>query len=160
MVLSPCDWKVSRTTVLVPDLIVVRQYDLDLDQPFTGSPLLVVIEVRSPPTAATDRTLKRRQYEQHGAAAYWLVDPGGPVTSGLDPAGLATGRVTGDGAATRVPSPTAFRLRDGVVRRGGVGHWRRTVRGGLPVPGHHRARPPRRIGAIDHEVLTPRTARH
>ncbi len=111
VVLSPCDWKVSRTTVLVPDLIVVRQYDFD--QPFTGSPLLVVVEVRSPPTAATDQTLKRRQYEQHGAAAYWLVDPGGPVTSGLGPAGLATGRVTGDGAATRVPSLTAFRLQDG-----------------------------------------------
>ena len=85
VVLSPCDWKVSPTTVFEPDLMVVRRDQLDLDQPFTGMPLLVV-EVRSPSTAATDQTLKRQQYEQHGAAAYWLVDPGGPVTPRLDPA--------------------------------------------------------------------------
>ena len=73
----PYDWKVSGTTVFVPDLMVVRQDEFDLDRPFTGTPLLVV-EVRSPSTAATDRTLKREQYARHGAAAYWLVDPGGP----------------------------------------------------------------------------------
>jgi Uma2 family endonuclease len=105
VVLSPYDWKISLTTVFEPDLMVVRQDQLDLDEPFTGTPLLVV-EVRSPSTAATDETLKRQQYEQHGAAAYWLVDPGGPGTPGLDPIGSAPG-------ATRVPSLTALGLRDG-----------------------------------------------
>jgi Uma2 family endonuclease len=114
VVLSPYDWKISRTTVFEPDLMVVRKDQLDLDQLFTGTPLLVV-EVRSPSTAATDQTLKRQQYEQHGAAAYWLVDPGGPVTPGLDldPMELASGRPTGGGATTRVPSLTALRLQDG-----------------------------------------------
>jgi Uma2 family endonuclease len=98
--LAPYDWVVSQGTVFVPDLMVVRRDEFDPDGPFTGTPLLVV-EVRSPSTAATDRTLKRQQYEQHGASAYWLVDPGGP----------------GGGAAgetVRVPSLTVLRLRDGV----------------------------------------------
>ena len=112
VVLSPCDWKISSTTVLVPDLMVVRKDQLDLDEPFTGTPLLVV-EVRSPSTAATDQTLKRQQYEQHGAAAYWLVDPGGPGTPGLDPVGPAGGDTAGGGAAPRVPSLTALRLENG-----------------------------------------------
>ncbi|HEX4082936.1 MAG TPA: Uma2 family endonuclease [Acidimicrobiales bacterium] len=112
VVLSPYDWKISRTTVFEPDLMVVRKDQLDLDQPFTGSPLLVV-EVRSPSTAVTDETLKRQQYAQHGAAAYWLVDPGGPVTQAPGPAARASGGSTGGGAATRVPSLTALRLQDG-----------------------------------------------
>jgi len=111
VVLSPYDWKISLTTVFEPDLMVVRKDQLDLDEPFTGTPLLVV-EVRSPSTAATDQTLKRQQYEQHGAAAYWLVDPGGPVTPGLDPAGPAGGDTTG-GAAPRVSSLTVLRLENG-----------------------------------------------
>jgi Uma2 family endonuclease len=100
LLLSPCDWVIDPTTVFQPDLMVVRKDQLDLDEPFTGTPLLVV-EVRSPSTAATDETLKRQQYEQHGAAAYWLIDPGRP----------------GGGAAwetVRVPSLTVLRLRDGV----------------------------------------------
>ncbi|HEY5244451.1 MAG TPA: Uma2 family endonuclease, partial [Acidimicrobiales bacterium] len=71
-----------------------------------------VVEVRSPSTAATDQTLKRQQYEQHGAAAYWLVDPGGPGTPGLDPVGPA-GDTAGGGAAPRMPSLTALRLENG-----------------------------------------------
>jgi Uma2 family endonuclease len=100
VLLSPCDWVIAPTTVFQPDLMVVRRDQLDLDEPFTGTPLLVV-EVRSPSTAATDQTLKRQQYEQHGVAAYWLIDPGGP----------------GGGAAgetVRVPTLTVLRLRDGV----------------------------------------------
>ncbi len=91
MLLSPLDWVASPTTVFVPDLMVVRRDQVDLDDPFTGTPLLVV-EVLSPITVATDRTLKRQQYEQHGVGAYWMVDPGRP-----------------DGA----PSLVALRLGDG-----------------------------------------------
>jgi len=112
VILSPYDWKISLTTVFEPDLMVVRKTQLDLDEPFTGTPLLVV-EVRSPSTAATDQTLKRQQYEQHGAAAYWLVDPGGPGSPGLDPVGPAGDNADGGGAAPRVPSLTALRLENG-----------------------------------------------
>ena len=112
VLLSPCDWVVAPTTVFQPDLMVVRKDQLDLDEPFTGTPLLVV-EVRSPSTAATDQTLKRQKYEEHGVAAYWLVDPGAPVTPGLDPVDPASGGSTGGEAATRAPSLTALRLCDG-----------------------------------------------
>jgi Uma2 family endonuclease len=108
VVLSPYDWKISSTTVFEPDVMVVRKDQLDLDGPFTGTPLLVV-EVRSPSTAATDETLKRQQYEQHGAAAYWLVDPGGPGAPGLDPVAQASR----GGAPRRVPILTVLRLRNG-----------------------------------------------
>ncbi len=104
--LAPYDWVISQGTVFVPDLMVVCRDEFDPDGPFTGTPRLVV-EVRSPSTAATDQTLKRQKYEQHGAAAYWLVDPGGPGTPGLDPVGPAR-------VASRVPSLAALRLRDGV----------------------------------------------
>jgi Uma2 family endonuclease len=102
---SPCDWVVTPTTVFQPDLMIVRKDQLDLDEPFTGTPLLVV-EVSSPSTAATDQTLKRQQYGEHGVAAYWLIDPGGPT--GGRPDGS-----TSCGAAPRLPSLTAFRLREG-----------------------------------------------
>jgi Uma2 family endonuclease len=100
VLLSPCDWVIAPTTVFQPDLMVVRKDQLDLDEPFAGTPLLVV-EVRSPSTAVTDETLKRQQYEQHGAAAYWLIDPDGP--------GAGAARET-----VRAPTLTVLRLRDGV----------------------------------------------
>jgi Uma2 family endonuclease len=106
VVLSPCDWKVSAVTVFVPDLMVVRRDEFQLDSTYAGTPLLVV-EIRSPSTAATDRTLKREQYARHGAAAYWLVDPGGP-------------------AAGQVPSLTVLHLADGAYAEVA------TVRGGEP----------------------------
>ncbi|HEY5246514.1 MAG TPA: Uma2 family endonuclease [Acidimicrobiales bacterium] len=107
VMVAPYDWVVSRATVFVPDLMVVRRDEFDPDGPFTGTPLLV-IEVRSPSTAATDQTLKRQKYEQHGASAYWLVDPGGPTGGGPDGVGSTSGA-----AAPRVPSLTALRLRGG-----------------------------------------------
>jgi Uma2 family endonuclease len=105
--LAPYDWVISQGTVFVPDLMVVRREEFDPDGPFTGTPLLVV-EVRSPSTAATDRTLKRQQYELHGAAAYWLVDPGGLAGGGPDGDDSTSG-----GGPPRVPTLTALRLRDG-----------------------------------------------
>jgi Uma2 family endonuclease len=98
VMLSPTDWKISPTTVFVPDLMVIRRDQFNPTGPFTGTPLLVV-EVRSPSTAATDRTLKRAQYARGGAPAYWLVDPRNP-----------TG---GSGMSAKEPSLTALCLADG-----------------------------------------------
>ncbi len=114
VLLSPSDWKLSATTVFVPDLMVIRRDQFNPTGAFTGTPLLVV-EIRSPSTAATDRTLKRQQYERYGAGGYWLVDPGGPA------GGSGAGRSGGGGGAGagpptaggRVPSLTALRLVDG-----------------------------------------------
>ncbi|MGH9091230.1 MAG: Uma2 family endonuclease [Acidimicrobiales bacterium] len=114
VVLSPCAWKLSATTVFEPDLLVVRRDEFHLDRTFTGTPLLVV-EVRSPATAATDHTLKREQYARHGAAAYWLVDPGGP----------------GSG---QVPSLTALRLADGAYTEVATVHGDEPYRAEHPFP--------------------------
>lgn len=54
MVLSPCDWRISGTTVFVPDLMVVRLAEIDLDGPVTSTPVLAV-DVRSPLTATADQ---------------------------------------------------------------------------------------------------------
>jgi Uma2 family endonuclease len=98
VILSPCDWKVSATTVFVPDLMVVRRDEIDLDGPFTGTPLLVV-EVRTPPTAAIGRTLKGGQYAPRWAASYWQVNPGG---SGADHIPRLTMLKLADGTYTEV----------------------------------------------------------
>ncbi|HEX4082937.1 MAG TPA: Uma2 family endonuclease, partial [Acidimicrobiales bacterium] len=118
VLLSPCDWVIAPTTVFQPDLMVVRKDQLDLDEPFTGTPLLVV-EVRSPSTAVTDQTLKRQQYAQHGVAAYWLVDPGGPGGGAARGARQSGGRapsetVRAPSETVRAPSLTVLRLWDGV----------------------------------------------
>jgi Uma2 family endonuclease len=80
---APFDWKHSDDTVLVPDLVVFRRSDLDLDGPLRATPLLVV-EVWSPSTALTDRTLKRAVYEEAGVGAYWRVDPVEPRLAVLE----------------------------------------------------------------------------
>lgn len=80
---APFDWKHADDTVLVPDLVVFRTSDLDLDGPLRATPLLVA-EVRSPSTALTDRTLKRAVYEEAGVAAYWQVDPVEPSLAVLE----------------------------------------------------------------------------
>ncbi|MHB8262145.1 MAG: Uma2 family endonuclease [Acidimicrobiales bacterium] len=71
---APYDWKLRPDTVLVPDLMVFRKEDFDLDGPFVGTPLLVV-EVLSPSTRSTDTRIKRLEYERAKAGAYWIVDP-------------------------------------------------------------------------------------
>jgi Uma2 family endonuclease len=122
VMLSPCAWKLSATTVFEPDLMVVRRSELDLDRPFTGMPLLVV-EVRSPSTAATDRTLKREQYALHGVVTYWLIDPGGPA--------IANPTATGAGA---VPNLTVLRLADGAYAEEAAVHGDEPYRAELPFP--------------------------
>ncbi|MHB8262896.1 MAG: Uma2 family endonuclease [Acidimicrobiales bacterium] len=70
---APCDWTVSEDTVFEPDLMVVRREDVGPKR-IEGTPLLVV-EVLSPSTRDTDTMIKRLEYEQAGAGAYWIVDP-------------------------------------------------------------------------------------
>lgn len=96
---GPVDVRFSRTTVLIPDLLVARKSDLTLARLETA-PLLVV-EVRSPSTRLFDMGPKRMVYEAAGVPAYWLVDPDGPSVTVLE---LEDGRyveratVTGDEA--------------------------------------------------------------
>jgi Uma2 family endonuclease len=50
-----------------------------LPGPNITRPPLLVVEVASPSTRRTDRTLKLATYEAAGVPSYWLVDPDGPT---------------------------------------------------------------------------------
>ena len=80
---APFDWKRSEETVFEPDLLVLRSGDCQPDGWLTATPLLVV-EIASPSTATTDRTLKRALYEEAGVPSYWLVDPVEPSLTVLE----------------------------------------------------------------------------
>jgi Uma2 family endonuclease len=82
LVVAPFDVRFSRTTVLIPDLLVARKSDLTPARLETA-PLLVV-EVRSPSTRLFDIGPKRMVYEAAGVLAYWLVDPDGPGVTVLE----------------------------------------------------------------------------
>ncbi len=76
---APFDVRFSPRRQLQPDLVVLPK---DRSAP-DRSPVLVV-EVLSPSTSATDRTLKRLVFEQGGIPSYWLVDPLTPSLTVLE----------------------------------------------------------------------------
>lgn len=59
-----------------PDIVFVSRARsaILVKEGIRGAPDLVV-EIASPATADRDRTVKKKLYERHGAAAYWVVDP-------------------------------------------------------------------------------------
>lgn len=72
---SPADIVLGPTTLVQPDLFVVRT---DPDHPpaswhEVGVPVLAV-EILSPGTAARDRVAKRHLYQEAGVTEYWIVD--------------------------------------------------------------------------------------
>ena len=73
---APVDCILSDTTVLQPDLVFVEtgRGALVTERGIEGPPTLV-IEVLSPSTAGTDRTVKAGLYARHGVPWYWIVDP-------------------------------------------------------------------------------------
>jgi Uma2 family endonuclease len=76
---APFDVRFSERRQLQPDLVVVpRGRDAPDRRP------VLVVEVLSPSTRATDSTLKRHVFEQGGVASYWLVDPLEPSVTVLE----------------------------------------------------------------------------
>ncbi len=73
---APVDVLLSEHDVLVPDMLYVAgDCAAVIEAPnLRGVPDLVV-EVLSPSTQRRDVTIKRRLYQQHGVAEYWIVDP-------------------------------------------------------------------------------------
>lgn len=67
---APFDVRFTPRRQLQPDLVVVPKDPDAVDR----TPLLAV-EVLSPATGATDRTLKRQVYQDGGVPSYWLLDP-------------------------------------------------------------------------------------
>ncbi len=78
----------------IPDVVVVRLRDINIDDKSIVKPPLIAIEVASPSTAFYDRNRKSDVYAKFGIASYWIVKPD------LDK-----------------PSVTAFDLRRGVYRQ-------------------------------------------
>jgi len=104
---APVDLVVKPTTVLIPDVLVVRT--ADVDGPFFKRPPLLVVEVASPSTQRSDRTLKLATYEAFGVQSYWLVDPVVPELTVLELESrhyIERARVQGDEtAALTLPFP-------------------------------------------------------
>jgi Uma2 family endonuclease len=73
---SPADITLAVDTLVEPDLLVADTTSFVRSGKWTDvTTLFLVIEIVSPSTARTDRTLKRRAYQQHGVPRYWIVDP-------------------------------------------------------------------------------------
>lgn len=73
VIVAPFDVRLSRITVVIPDVLVARKADLTPARLETA-PLLAV-EVLSPSTRLIDLGTKRLAFEAAGVPAYWLVDP-------------------------------------------------------------------------------------
>jgi Uma2 family endonuclease len=76
VLLAPLDVVLSETDVVQPDILFVSTHHLDrlTEANLQGAPDLAV-EILSDSTRRTDEITKRRLYERHGVAEYWVVDP-------------------------------------------------------------------------------------
>lgn len=71
----PADITLGVDTLVQPDLLVADTAAFRRTERWAAvTTLYLVIEVISPSTARSDRTLKRLAYQQHGIPEYWIVD--------------------------------------------------------------------------------------
>ncbi len=70
-VYQPIDYKITETTVVNPDLLVLCQ---PLSKNFLDFPPALVVEILSPATALLDRHTKFRLYEVEKIGYYLIVD--------------------------------------------------------------------------------------
>lgn len=73
---APIDVHLSEADVVQPEVLFLATERLAevTDVAIAAAPDLVA-EILSPATRQRDETLKRKLYERHGVAEYWLVDP-------------------------------------------------------------------------------------
>ena len=73
---APFDVILSETSVVEPDLVIIRQSRRGSfsQRGFEGPPD-VVVEILSPATRGNDVFLKKAAYARLGVAEYWIVDP-------------------------------------------------------------------------------------
>ncbi|HEU4588383.1 MAG TPA: Uma2 family endonuclease [Gemmatimonadales bacterium] len=72
---SPADIELDERTLVQPDLFVAPLVEGREPRSWPEiHTLLLAIEVLSPSTARADRNVKRRRYQRHGVAEYWIVD--------------------------------------------------------------------------------------
>jgi Uma2 family endonuclease len=115
---APLDWQPDERTSLQPDLLVVR--DEDVEPKNIRKPLLLAVEVLSASTRRKDLVLKRSKYEDVGVPSYWVVDPEAPAVTVHE---LQDGRYAEIGHATgdtelsvRRPFPLVINP-SGLIRR-------------------------------------------
>ena len=81
---SPVDCILADTTVLQPDLAFIAndRHAILTERAIEGAPTLVV-EIVSPSTRRSDRTVKAALYARYGVPWYWIVDPGARTVEAL-----------------------------------------------------------------------------
>jgi Uma2 family endonuclease len=73
--ISPADLELDERTLVQPDLFVFELPGGRRPERWKDiTTILLAIEVLSPSTARADRHVKRRRYQLHGIAEYWIVD--------------------------------------------------------------------------------------
>jgi Uma2 family endonuclease len=72
---SPADIRWPGAVLVQPDLFVVPAEELAAQDWSGVRTLLLAVEVVSPSSSRYDRVTKRRVYQRHGVATYWVVDP-------------------------------------------------------------------------------------
>ncbi len=73
---APCDVVLSPHDVVQPELLfIAREHRSRITADNIQGPPDLVAEILSPATAERDLDRKRRLYERHGVAKYWIVDP-------------------------------------------------------------------------------------
>jgi Uma2 family endonuclease len=98
---APLDWRPDRHTSLQPDLLIVRDGDVEIKN--ITRPLMLAVEILSPSTRRKDLFLKRSKYQDAGVQSYWIVDPQAPSITALelvDGQYVTAGEATGDAAVT------------------------------------------------------------
>lgn len=72
---APADVVLADDTVVEPDLFAFPLVDGPLPAQWDGSEgLLLAIEIISPSSARTDRTVKRMRYQRACVPEYWIID--------------------------------------------------------------------------------------
>lgn len=73
---APCDVVLSNVDVVQPDLLYVSSANASIitEKHVRGAPDLI-IEILSETTRKADEVTKRKLYQRHGVAEYWIVDP-------------------------------------------------------------------------------------
>ncbi len=73
---APIDVQLSEFDIVQPDIVIILNENVRKITPtkIKVAPHLVV-EILSPSTSGTDRTIKKDLYERSGVVEYWIVDP-------------------------------------------------------------------------------------
>ena len=72
---APADVELETDSVVQPDVFVVPRVDGRTPRRWQDAGrLLLAVEILSPSSARGDRIVKRRLYQEHDVAEYWIVD--------------------------------------------------------------------------------------